>query len=72
MLIILKKEKEIFIMSENKKYLKVPKEKEFKKSDKRSAVEDKKIDEFEIYTPQSEPNPQIPDPPVPNRAHTPI
>ena len=59
-------------MEEKKKVLKVPKEKENKPADKRNRLENKKIDEFEIYTPQSEPNPQIPDPPVPNRAHTPI
>ncbi len=59
-------------MSEPKKYLKVPKEKEYKKADKRSNFEDKKVDESKIFVPQTEPNPQIPDPPVPNRAHTSI
>ena len=59
-------------MGEKKKILNVPKQKENKPADKRNRLENKKIDEFEIYTPQSEPNPQIPDPPVPNRAHTAI
>ena len=59
-------------MSEKKNTLNVPKGKENKPADKRNKLENKKIDEFEIYTPQSEPNPQIPEPPVPNRAHTPI
>ena len=68
MLII--KEKGVFDMEEKKKVLNVPKEKEIKPADKRNKLEKKKIDEFEIYRPQSEPNPQIPDPPVPNRAHT--
>ena len=59
-------------MSEKKNTLNVPKSQENKPADKRNKLENKKIDEFEIYTPQTEPNPQIPDPPVPKRAHPPI
>ena len=59
-------------MSKKKNTLNVSKTKENKPADKRNKLENKKIDEFEIYTPQTEPNPQIPDPPVPNRAHTAI
>ena len=59
-------------MSEEKNTLNVSKAKENKPADKRNKLENKKIDEFEIYTPQTESNPQIPDPPVPNRAHTSI
>ena len=59
-------------MEEKKKMIKIPKEKENKPADKRNRLEDKKVDEEEIFVPQTAPNPQIPDPPVPNRAHTPI
>ena len=59
-------------MSEKKNTLNVSKTKEHKPADKGNKLENKKIDEFEIYTPQTDPNPQIPDPPVPNRAHTAI
>ena len=59
-------------MEKEKKIFVIPNEKELKPADKQKGNEDKKVDEDQIFRPQTEPNPQIPDPPVPNRAHTPI